>query len=163
MTLRLRRATPADALTIAAFNLGLARESESKELDAEVLRRGVEAVLNDPGKGFYTLAESEGVVVGQTMITMEWSDWRNGWFWWIQSVYVRAEARSRGVFRAIFEHLRNEAIREPDVIGLRLYVEHGNTKAQAIYRKLGMVEAGYGVFEMYPLGDAVTSLRSERR
>jgi GNAT superfamily N-acetyltransferase len=147
----LRPATPADAATIAEFNIRLAWESESKSLEPAVIAAGVAACLADPAKGFYTLAERSGEVVGQTLITLEWSDWRNGWFWWIQSVYVRQDCRGLGVFRALFEHLHEDAKKRPDVIGLRLYVEAGNEQAQAVYKKLGMTETGYGLLEMCPL------------
>ncbi|MFO0852582.1 MAG: GNAT family N-acetyltransferase [Gemmataceae bacterium] len=102
MDLTIRRATPADAATVARFNAALAWESEGKRLTPEVLARGVGKVLADPAKGFYTLAERGGEVVGQVMVTFEWSDWRDGWYWWIQSVYVVEAARRGGVFRALF-------------------------------------------------------------
>ena len=85
------------------------------------------------------------------MITREWSDWRNGWFWWIQSVYVHEDARSGGVFKALFQHLRTEAMKDASVIGLRLYVERDNEQARNVYRKLGMSDTSYGMLEMYPL------------
>src|SRR4051794_30784856 len=101
----LRRAVPADAPVVVEFNRLLAQESEGKALDPAVLSAGVAAALADPARGLYFLAEQDGQVLGQILITTEWSDWRNGWFWWIQSVYVRPEARRRGVFRALFEHV----------------------------------------------------------
>ena len=100
-----RAATPADAPLVIEFNRRLAEESEGKTLDPAVLGPGVRAALADPRKALYFLAEAEGSVAGQMMVTYEWSDWRNGWLWWIQSVYVRPEARRRGVFRALFEHV----------------------------------------------------------
>ena len=151
MTLKIRRATVSDAEIIVEFNRRLAWESEQKRLDADVLTRGIRAVFTDPQKGFYTLAERDGEVVGQTLITYEWSDWRNGWYWWIQSVYVREDARRQGVFRAIFEQIRSEAIADATVIGLRLYVEHGNTRGQATYRDVGLEPEGYELFGQYPL------------
>ncbi|MBX9579938.1 MAG: GNAT family N-acetyltransferase, partial [Gemmataceae bacterium] len=93
MSLHIRRATPADAPVVADFNAALAWESEGKRLGPAVLAAGVAAVLADPAKGFYTLAERAGEVVGQVLVTYEWTDWRNGWYWWVQSVYVRADAR----------------------------------------------------------------------
>src|SRR5688572_23594873 len=119
MTPSIRRATAADADTIARFNAALAWESEHKRLDEAVLARGVRAVLADPAKGFYTLAERGGEPVGQVMVTFEWSDWRAGWYWWVQSVYVREDARRGGVFRALFGHLKAQALADPTVIGLR--------------------------------------------
>jgi ribosomal protein S18 acetylase RimI-like enzyme len=147
----LRPATPADAAIVAEYNRRLAYESEGKTLDAAVLMSGVAKVLADAHKGFYTLAEIDGEVVGQTLITYEWSDWRDGWFWWIQSVYVRADARGHGVFRALYNHLHTRAVADPDVIGIRLYVEQDNTKAQAIYHKLGLENEGYFLLGKYPL------------
>src|SRR5437870_5428809 len=100
MPLLIRRATPSDAPVIVDFNRLLAEESEGKNLDLKILTPGVAAALADEGKALYFVAEDEGTLLGQTMITYEWSDWRNGWIWWIQSVYVRREARNRGIFRA---------------------------------------------------------------
>ena len=151
MELSVRRATPGDLETVAEFNRLLAWESEGKRLDPAVLRRGVGKVLADPHKGFYTLAERAGEVVGQTLITYEWSDWRDGWYWWVQSVYVRADARRGGVFRTLFDHLKAEAAADPEVIGLRLYVEHDNVRGRQTYAALGMVEEPYSLFGLYPL------------
>lgn len=146
-----RPATLADAPFIARFNASLARETEAIELDPERLLAGVAAALEDPSKARYLIAESGAHPIGQLMVTYEWSDWRNGWFWWIQSVYVRPEARRRGVFRALFEHIEQLARQDPQVIGLRLYVEAGNRAAQETYRKMGMQGTGYQVLERYPL------------
>jgi GNAT superfamily N-acetyltransferase len=151
MSLSIRRAGPADAAVVAEFNRLLALESEGKTLDAAVLAAGVATGLADANKSVYFLAEEDGTAVGQIMYTMEWSDWRNGWFWWIQSVYVRAEARRRGVFRALYEHVHQAARADGQVIGLRLYVERANHAAQETYRRMGMEAAGYLVFERYPL------------
>ena len=151
MSLSIRRATPADAEVIARYNAALAWESEHKRLDEAVLLRGVRAVLADPAKGFYTLAERGGEVVGQVMVTFEWSDWRDGWYWWVQSVYVREDARRGGVFRALFEHLRAAAVADPAVIGVRLYVERDNRRAQETYRALGLTEEPYLLMGLYPL------------
>lgn len=151
MALTVRRATPADAAVVTEFNARLAQETEGKALDPAVLAAGVAAGLADPTKGIYLVAEDGGTVVGMTAVTFEWSDWRNGWLWWIQSVYVRADARRRGVFRALYEYVYQAAVREGDVIGLRLYVEHNNHAAQQTYLRLGMKDAGYRVLEKYPL------------
>jgi ribosomal protein S18 acetylase RimI-like enzyme len=151
MTLVIRPPSGQDLETIVEFNQRLAWETEGRNLDSAILTRGVRAVLADPHRGRYFLAEYEGQVVGQLMITLEWSDWRDGWLWWIQSVYVRAEARQRGVFRTLFAHVVAEAKRQGDVAGLRLYVENHNTVAQATYHKLGMSDAGYRVLELCPL------------
>ncbi|HXD87245.1 MAG TPA: GNAT family N-acetyltransferase [Urbifossiella sp.] len=151
MSLSIRRATASDEDTLVAFNAALAWESEGKRLDPSVLRAGVRAAFADPAKGFYVVAESEGIIVGQSAITYEWSDWRNGWYWWIQSVYVKEEARRQGVFRAIYRHLEAEAAADPGVIGIRLYVERENAKARATYRTLGLEEESYLLMGKYPL------------
>ena len=126
MTLTIRQAGPADVPVVIEFNRLLAHESEGKTLDTTVLGPGVKAVLADSRKGLYFLAEEGGRFVGQMGLTFEWSDWRNGWFWWIQSVYVRPDARRQGVFRSLYSHIEDMAGRDQDVIGLRLYVEESN-------------------------------------
>ncbi|MGL4555208.1 MAG: GNAT family N-acetyltransferase [Gemmataceae bacterium] len=151
MTLLIRPPTLDDLPTIVEFNQRLAQETEGKALDPDTLTRGVRAVLDDPTRGVYFVAELAGRVAGQLMITLEWSDWRDGWIWWIQSVYVRAEARQAGVFRALYRHVLDEAKRRGDVAGLRLYVEDHNAAARAAYHKLGMADAGYRVLERCPL------------
>src|SRR5882724_3416509 len=129
MTIDIRRAAPGDAAVVCEFNRLLAHESEGKDLDLGLLGPGVRAVLADAHKGCYFLAEQDAKVVGQLGVTYEWSDWRNGWFWWIQSVYVRPEARRRGVFRALFQYVQQTAQNDPEVIGIRLYVERENHAA----------------------------------
>lgn len=151
MTLHIRPPTPSDLDVVVDFNVRLARETEARELDRPTVTRGVRAVLADSARGSYFLAELEGQVVGQLMITLEWSDWRDGWMWWIQSVYVRADARRAGVFRALYHHVIDEAKRRGDVAGVRLYVEDHNTAARATYHGLGMADAGYRVLERCPL------------
>jgi GNAT superfamily N-acetyltransferase len=151
MALAIRRAAASDAPVIMEFNRLLARESESKELDPSVLQAGVDAALADPHKTVYYLATQGNAVLGQLSITTEWSDWRNGWLWWIQSVYVRLDARRQGVFRALYEHVHQAACRDPEVIGLRLYVERDNHTAQQTYLRMGMEWANYLVLQKYPL------------
>jgi GNAT superfamily N-acetyltransferase len=152
MNLMIRRATAADETVLVAFNAALAWETEHKRLRPDVLTRGVRAVFADPARGFYTVAENErGEVVGQMMVTFEWSDWRNGWFWWVQSVYVREDARRGGVFRALYREIERQAAADPGVIGLRLYVEEDNTHARETYKALGMTATTYGMMEEYPL------------
>ena len=151
MSLSIRRATSADVETIVKYNAALAWESEAKVLDEAVLRAGVLAALEDPIKGFYVMAERAGEIVGMTAITYEWSDWRNGWYWWIQSVYVREDARRQGVFTAIYRHLEAEAISDPAIIGIRLYVDKDNVRAQATYQALGLAVEHYLMMALYPL------------
>ncbi len=147
MTWTIRRAALDDAAVIADFNSRMAWETEHKRLESAVVGAGVRAVLADPAKGWYFVAEEAGEVRGQLMLTFEWSDWRNGWFWWIQSVYVHPVARRRGVFRALYRHVVELARAEGNVLGLRLYVEKENRSAQGTYAGLGMEELGYLLME----------------
>jgi len=152
MKLTIRRAKPTDEAVLVTFNTAIAWETEHKRLDLAILTAGVRAVFADGARGFYTVAENEaGEVVGQMMVTFEWSDWRNGWFWWVQSVYVREDARRAGVFRALYREIERQATADPTVIGLRLYFERDNTRAQDTYRALGMTDTTYGMMETYPL------------
>lgn len=146
--MRIRKATLADAPVVAEFNLRLAEETEQLHLNPQTVSAGVAAVLNDPANGLYFVAEADGAVVGQLMVTYEWSDWRNGNLWWIQSVYVKPEFRSRGVFRALFEHLKSLARASHDVAGLRLYMHAENDRARRAYEHLGMQHSDYEIFEM---------------
>ncbi len=148
MAVTIRRGEPHDADAIAEFNRRMAWETEHKHLDPDVLARGVSRVFTDPAKGFYLVAESAGEVVGQLMMTYEWSDWRDGWFWWVQSVYVREDHRRQGVFKALYEDLMARARSAGYVAGVRLYVERDNTRAQTTSRSLGMGDAGYLVWEV---------------
>lgn len=144
--MRIRLATPADAAVLVEFNAAMALETEGKNLLPEVIGAGVRGLLDNPVAGFYVLAETERVVAA-LMITKEWSDWRNGSFWWIQSVYVRPEARRQGVYRRLYRHVQEMAAKDPQVCGFRLYVERENSAAQAAYAALGMKETRYLVFE----------------
>ena len=137
MTLVIRPAAPDDAAAIVAMNSALAWESEHLRLDPAVLARGVARCLADPAKGFYLVAELDGAVAGQVLVTAEWSDWRDGEFWWIQSVYVAESARRRGVFSNLYQHLHDLAAGDGNVVGFRLYVEHDNAAAQSTYAALG--------------------------
>lgn len=145
--IRIRPARMQDASVIADYNRALARETEGRDLDPERIGPGVVAVLEDATKGRYLVAERDGVVIGQLMVTFEWSDWRNGMFWWIQSVYVAPDERGRGVFGALYRAVESEARANPGICGLRLYMEHHNERARVAYVKLGMKPAGYEVFE----------------
>jgi GNAT superfamily N-acetyltransferase len=151
MGIVIRAATGSDAGVVCEFNRLLAYESEGKELDRVLLDTGVRAVLADAHKGCYFIAERDGEAVGQLGLTYEWSDWRNGWFWWIQSVYVVALARRQGVFRALFHHVEAGARADPAVIGIRLYVERDNHAAHDTYKNLGLDWTSYQVMEKYPL------------
>ena len=148
MELKIRRASLADAPVIADFNIRLAEESEHLRLDRACVAAGVAAVLSDASKGIYFVAETDGAVAGQLMITYEWSDWRNGNLWWIQSVYVKEEFRAQGVFKALFRHLENLARTSDDVAGLRLYMHADNERARKTYERLGMKNSNYEVFEL---------------
>ena len=145
--LRVRMATARDVGTLVDFNARLALETEGRRLDRERLRRGVLALLDRPGLGFYIVAEAEGQVVGSLMITYEWSDWRNGHFWWLQSVYVVPPWRRRGVFRTLFRHILEEAQGRGDVCGLRVYVDRDNEAARRTYQSMGMSPARYDLLE----------------
>lgn len=143
----IRDARHEDQDTLVELSRQLALETEGKTLDLEILLRGVQSALADPDRLRFWVAEQGGMVVGQSAITREWSDWRNGWVWWLQSVFVKTEARGQGVFRALHQHIQACAKSDPDVIGLRLYVEQDNTSAQATYRNLGFEPGGYLVYE----------------
>jgi GNAT superfamily N-acetyltransferase len=143
-----REASASDLEFIMAAKTALAAETERRALDPELPRAGVQAVLGDRGLGRFYLAERDRRVLGQLMTTSEWSDWRNGLFLWIQSVYVLPGHRGDGVFRALFDHLVSVARTDPRVCGIRLYVDRGNSKAQAVYGRLGMHRSNYGVMEV---------------
>lgn len=133
---------------IAEFQLQMARETENRELDAPRVLAGVTSAIENPQNGFYLVASDEkDAVLVSLLVTFEWSDWRNGQFWWIQSVYVVREARGRGIFRALYEEVEKRARDAQNVCGLRLYVERDNEKAQAVYAKLGMRETPYRIYE----------------
>ncbi len=146
--IHVRDASPADRETLAAYNSAMARETEGRALDPELIDRGVAALLTDPAKGRYWVAERDGRVVGQIMITREWSDWRNGHLWWIQSVYVHPDFRRQGVFAALYRHVESLARAAGNVCGLRLYVERDNDRARQTYLALGMADPGYRVMEV---------------
>lgn len=156
MSLTIRQATADDRDRIVLFNRAMARETEGRILDRETLARGVEAMLGDPARGRYFVAEDERTsdIVGQLAVTTEWSDWRNGDVWWIQSVYVARSHRRRGVYARLHRHVR-EMARDAGVIGLRLYVERDNQTAQAAYAALGMDPSSYVMYEeFWPKSDS---------
>ena len=143
----IRAATVGDLETIADFNALLAEETEDTSLDRQTVRQGVRALLCDRTRGAYYVACADGRMIGQIMHTREWSDWRNGDIWWLQSVYVHPAHRRRGVFRSLYAHLKALAEADPRVVGLRLYVELDNHAAQATYQGLGMTRARYRVMQ----------------
>lgn len=147
-SLRIRAAYPREIPTLIEFNRAMARETEAKELDPERSRLGVEAVFAEPARGTYFAALRGEELLGSLLLTYEWSDWRNGVFWWIQSVYVVPAARRAGVFRALYQHVLERARADRDVCGLRLYVEAANVRAQQVYARLGMQAAHYRMFEL---------------
>lgn len=143
----IRSATPSDAAIIADFNTRLALESENKRLQPDVIAAGVAELLANPHHGRYFVAEIDSRVVGQMMHTREWSDWRNGEIWWLQSVYVHPDYRRRGVFRALMQHLIDLAKSTPSIVGLRLYMANDNQTAQQTYERCGFQFEQYVVLE----------------
>lgn len=145
--IRVRPAERADAEAIVGFQVAMARETETLALDPATVRLGVQAVFDDPGKGRYWLAKCNGEIAGGLLTVPEWSDWRNGTVLWIHSVFIRPEFRRRGVFRALYEHLRQMVESQPDLKGLRLYVDRHNRCAQQTYAAMGMDGEHYQMFE----------------
>jgi len=144
--MKIRGANPEDISLIAQFNQKMALETEDKTLPDSLIIPGVEAVLKDAVKGRYYVAEEEGTMVGQLMITYEWSDWRNKTVWWIQSVYVEEAFRGRGIYKGLYEAVKKDAKQE-GIQTIRLYVEKENHTAQKVYEKLGMEETVYTMYE----------------
>ena len=143
----IRHANMDDVDTIAEYNIAMALETEGISLDLNRVKSGVRAVLDDSSKGFYVVVDIDSRVVGQMMVTFEWSDWRNGVFWWIQSVYVHPDHRRLSIFTQLYKHVERSAKEADNVCGLRLYVEHENAIAQSTYQRLGMIQAVYKVYE----------------
>lgn len=152
-----REAASRDLALIVSFNRAMALETEGKTLDAKASEDGVRRALADPARAMYFMAESGGEVVGQAMITTEWSDWRDGYFWWFQSVYVKPGHRCKGVFRSLYQHIRALAHERGDVCGLRLYVDRDNKHAIETYERLGMVITNYHLCEEDWTADDVQS------
>jgi GNAT superfamily N-acetyltransferase len=142
-----RDANMRDLLPIVDFQVEMARETEQVALDVHVCMRGVEAVFEDRSLGRYVIAEVDGHAIGSLLLTYEWSDWRNGVVWWIQSVYVKPEHRRQGIYAGLYKHVQRVANVNEIVKGIRLYVDRGNIAAQEVYRKLGMDGEHYRVFE----------------
>ncbi len=145
--MNIRLAERSDAAALVEFNQAMALETEGKTLDAQILQSGVESVFHDDKKGFYVVAEENEQIVGGLMITFEWSDWRDAWFWWIQSVYILPDYRARGIYRLLYEFVKESAREKGDVCGFRLYVEKENERAQKVYERLGMEASHYLMYE----------------
>lgn len=146
--MKIRIAAREDALDLVEFNQAMALETEGKRLETAVLQSGVEAVFDDEKKGFYVVAEDEaGKIIGGLMITFEWSDWRNSWFWWIQSVYILPEMRGRKIYSRLYDFVKEKARKNGDVCGFRLYVEKENSNARKVYEKCGMQASHYEMYE----------------
>lgn len=144
---QIRLAEKRDIEAIVCFNRAMALETEGMDLDLDTLEKGVQAVLEDPEKGFYLVSEIDGQVRACLMVTFEWSDWRNGTFYWVQSVFVDKEYRKQGLYKGLYRHLQRLISEKSEVAGLRLYVEKNNTSAQRTYTKLGMKKTDYLLFE----------------
>ena len=147
MTVAIRLARPTDLEFLVEGNARMAAETEGRELDRELLAEGVAAVFGDSSKGCYYIADDGEEPIGQMLVTRESSDWRAGWFWWLSSVYVVPAARGRGVFTSLYDCVLTEGRRDPEVCGLRLYVDEDNLGAAAVYRRCGMRDGGYRLFE----------------
>jgi ribosomal protein S18 acetylase RimI-like enzyme len=145
--MNIRSATINDAAAIAEFNIKMAKETEDMDLIPEVINAGVANMIENPQMGFYLVAEEDNIIQASLMVTTEWSDWRNGLFWWIQSVYVEPQFRRRGLYSQLYEKVKTLAADESNVCGFRLYVEHENVVAQNTYLALGMEETDYKMFE----------------
>ena len=148
MNLIIRKASNNDINTIVTFNYLMAKETETILLDKNIVKLGVKSVITDPSKAQYWIAENNNEIIGQLMVTYEWSDWRNGDMWWISSVYVTENFRRCGVFSALYKHIEHMAKENPGCCGIRLYIEKHNKRAQKTYLSLGMNDAGYDVMEV---------------
>ena len=143
----IRKASTKDTSSIVEFQLAMALETEQLQLDEPTVISGVAAVFDDPSKGIYYVAETEGHVVGSLLTTFEWSDWRNGTVLWIQSVYVRPEFRKRSIFSRLYKYIQEKVASNPDLRGIRLYADKTNTAAHGVYEHLGMTAEHYQMYE----------------
>ena len=143
----IRIAAAEDAGSLVRFNQAMALETEGKELSFDTISNGVASVFSDDKKGFYVVAEQNEIIVGGLMVTYEWSDWRNKWFWWIQSVYILPEGRGQKLYSRMYEFVKQKAADAGNVCGFRLYVENDNYHAQQVYEKLGMESSHYLMYE----------------
>ena len=147
MEMIIRKAIPEDAQTIAEFQQKMAFETESVQLDMNIVTKGVMAVFDDEKKGDYFVAEKDGMIVGSLLTTFEWSDWRNGTVLWIQSVFILKKFRGQGIYKNMYLHIRTIVENDPALMGVRLYVEKTNDTAQKVYSKLGMDGDHYHLYE----------------
>ena len=141
--MKIRLATREDAHHFVEFNSAMALETEGKTLDQGTVETAVFAIVDDPNKGFYIVAEEDGEIVGGLLITHEWSDWRNAWWWWIQSVFLKPEVRGKRVYSQLYDFVKAQAREAGNVYGIRLYVETENVHAQRVYEKVGMEQSNY--------------------
>ena len=164
----IRPAKHADLESLVAFSTAMAKETEGRILDQARLREGTQSLLGSPAYGFFMVAEAPGTdppqLIGQLMITFEWSDWRNGVFWWIQSVYVDPAWRRRGVFRRMHDAIVSQAKSDPKVCGIRLYVEQENRTAKTVYQRVGLAQSVYKVYESdFVLGKQAKHSRTRKK
>ena len=146
--INIRQANTRDAQAIADFNSLMAMETEGKTLQPATILSGVQNMIANPAYGYYLVAEQDGQVIGSLMVTSEWSDWRNGLFWWIQSVYIRQEWRRQGIYRRLYDEVKALAAQNGTICGFRLYVEKDNLNAQQTYQSLGMTATDYLIYEV---------------
>jgi len=147
--INIRKGHLGDLCTIVDFMIAMAKETEDLELKAEVLRPGIKAAIEDEKKGIYYIAEIDGKIAGSLMTTFEWSDWRNAWVLWVQSVYTHPDFRGKGVYKALYNNLVSK-VKKGEYAGIRLYVDKSNTKAQKVYQALGMNDNHYHFYEWMP-------------
>ncbi|MEO6654516.1 MAG: GNAT family N-acetyltransferase [Pyrinomonadaceae bacterium] len=145
--MNIRLATSEDAFYFVEFNSAMAFETEGKTLDKPSVQAAVNAIFDDPHKGFYIVAEEGAQIIGGLLVTYEWSDWRNAWWWWIQSVFLRPEARGKRVYSQLNDFVKAYAKQSGNVYGIRLYVESDNVHAQRVYEKVGMEQSHYLMYE----------------
>ena len=146
MEITITKGQTEDIEAIAGFQVDMAMESEGTLLDKETVTKGVTAAMNDENKGCYYVARVEGKAVGSLMLTREWSDWNNGWYWWIQSVYVAPDYRRRGIYKSMYNAVCEDA-KQQNIAQVRLYVDKTNTRGQKVYQSLGMTESHYLIYE----------------
>lgn len=148
MTMNIRKANPDELDILVSNNRAMALETEGKTLDLTTAEQGVKRVLTDPSTGFYLVIEKGEEILGQCLITFEWSDWRCGSYWWIQSVYILPLFRRIGLFSQLYRYIHNEAVQSKEVVGLRLYVDENNLAAKATYKSVGFESSHYRMFEI---------------